>query len=262
MRKYFFLVVFLCFSCIEKNTDVNELKNAVDNPFRKDSNKIRDKYRNPIDTLTFFEISRDKKILEIVPGSGWYSEIISHYMKDTDNFTVAIYDEPPVKFLNKIQEDFTSYFKLNRKNFGEINIIKIDNNYKLKDEIEKYDLVLTFRNTHNWLDSGNAKKLYKSINGILKKGGTLGVVQHRAHEIAEFDFKKGYVRESYLIDFIEKQGFKLSGKSEINSNPKDLKNYKKGVWTLPPRLAEGENNKALYLEIGESDRMTLKFIKK
>ena len=262
MKKYFFLLVFLCVSCFEKNTDINKLEKAVNNPFRKDSNKIRDKYRNPIDTLIFFEISRDKKILEIVPGSGWYSEIISHYMKDTKNFSVAIYDKPPVKILNKIQKNFIDYFTLNKDNFGEIDIVKIDNNYEFKDYKEKYDLVLTFRNTHNWLDSGNAKRLYKSINKILNKGGILGVVQHRADETSELNFKNGYVKQSYLINLIERQGFELLEKSEINSNPKDLKNYKKGVWTLPPRLVEGENNKALYLEIGESDRMTLKFIKK
>ena len=262
MKSYFFLLIFLCVSCFEKNTDIDRLNNAANNPFRKDSNKIRDKYRNPIDTLTFFEISRDKKILEIVPGSGWYSEIISHYMKNTKNFTVAIYDKPPVKILNKIQDEFINYFSLNKDNFGEINVIKIDNNYELKDNKEKYDLVLTFRNTHNWLDSGNAKKLYKSVNKILNKGGVLGVVQHRANENSELNFKKGYVKESYLINLIEKQGFELLEKSEINSNSKDLKNYKKGVWTLPPRLVEGENNKVKYLEIGESDRMTLKFIKK
>ena len=261
MKKYFFILILLCFSCFSRDPNINDLKNAVDNPFRKDSNKIRDKYRNPNETLTFFEVSRDKKILEIVPGSGWYSEIISYFMKNTNNFSVAIYDKPPVKILNKIQENFINYFTSNENNFGEINVIKINEDYGINDRHEKYDIVLTFRNTHNWLDSGNAKKLFKSINKVLKPGGLLGVVQHRANENSDFNFKKGYVKESYLINLIENQGFKLSEKNEINSNPRDLKNYKKGVWTLPPRLVEGENNKALYLEIGESDRMTLKFIK-
>ena len=95
----------------------------------------------------------------------------------------------------------------------------------------------------------------------MKKGGILGVVQHRADEQSEYDFKKGYVKESFLIAFIESQGFKFVNKSEINANPKDTKDYEKGVWTLPPRLILGDKNKNKFLRIGESDRMTLKFIK-
>ena len=88
------------------------------------------------------------------------------------------------------------------------------------------------------------------------------MVQHRANESSNFNFEKGYVKESFLIKHIEKQGFKLIDKSEINANPKDLKDYKKGVWTLPPRLSEGKKNRSFYQSIGESDRMTLKFRKK
>ena len=120
---------------------------------------------------------------------------------------------------------------------------------------------MTFRNTHNWLDSNNAEKIYRSIFNSMKKGGVLGVVQHRADESSEFNYKGGYVKESFLIKLIEDQGFKLVKKSEINSNPKDLKDYAKGVWTLPPTLRLGDKNKAKYSNIGESDRMTLKFIK-
>ena len=104
--------------------------------------------------------------------------------------------------------------------------------------------------------------MYNSFHRALKKGGILGVVQHRSSENLEFDFKKGYVKESFLIEFIKNKGFQLVEKSEINSNPKDKKNYPKGVWTLPPRLTEGEKNKEYYISIGESDRMTLKFKKK
>ena len=125
----------------------------------------------------------------------------------------------------------------------------------------KFDMILTFRNSHNWLNTGNAKKIYKSIYKVMNKNGILGVVQHRADENSDLDYNKGYVKESFLIKLIEDQGFKLVEKSEINSNPKDLKNYKNGVWTLPPRLVNGEKNKSKYLKIGESDRMTLKFIK-
>ena len=122
-------------------------------------------------------------------------------------------------------------------------------------------MVLTFRNTHNWLRSKTAENVYSSIYKVMKSGGILGIVQHKADENSEFNFKNGYVKESFLIKLVEGQGFKLLEKSNINLNPLDTKDYKNGVWTLPPRLILGEKNKRKYLEIGESERMTLKFIK-
>ena len=122
-------------------------------------------------------------------------------------------------------------------------------------------MVLTFRNTHNWLGSNTVENVYKSIFKIMKKGGILGVVQHRADIKSKNNFKNGYVKQSFLIKLIEDQGFKFINKSEINANYKDTKDYEKGVWTLPPRLIEGDKHKNKFLLIGESDRMTLKFIK-
>ena len=166
-----------------------------------------------------------------------------------------------LKYLKKIQENFDNYFKKNEKKFGRIQTIFFSKENILESNIKDFDLILTFRNTHNWLRSNTAENVYKSAFILLKKGGTLGVVQHRANEEQKENFQNGYVKESFLIDFIEKQGFKFVGKSEINANPKDSKDYKQGVWTLPPRLILGEKNKDKYLQIGESDRMTLKFVK-
>ena len=101
-------------------------------------------------------------------------------------------------------------------------------------------MILTFRNIHNFLDQDKSDNIFNSINKSLKKGGILGVVQHRADKSLDLEFSKGYVKESFIIDQIESHGFELVEKSNINSNPKDLKNYEKGVWTLPPRLIEGE----------------------
>ena len=184
-------------------------------------------------------------------------------MKDSENFYVATYKEPSyaVEIIKKIQKEFNNYFEENKKEFGELKYIDIDKNFNFKNYDNYFDLVLTFRNIHNFLDQGKSDNIFKSINKALKKGGILGVVQHRADESLESGFRKGYVKESYIINQIEGHGFKLIEKSNINSNPKDLKNYEKGVWTLPPRLVEGEKNKSLYLSIGESDRMTLKFKK-
>ena len=253
---------FYLFNFTETKANYNQLLDeAINNPQRENSNKQRDIYRNPKQTLLFFNIDRNKKILEISPGRGWYTEIIGNFMKNTNNFFVAKYKNPQVKIIKKIQKEFDDYFLINREFFGNIKSIYIDKSYHIISEKEEYDMILTFRNTHNWLDNGMAENIYKSFYKILKKGGTLGVVQHRANESSNFNFKNGYVKESFLINFIETLGFRLIEKSEINSNAKDLKNYPKGVWTLPPRLIMGNENKSTYLKIGESDRMTLKFIK-
>jgi len=260
---YSLVFTFLFFlNKIDANADL--IKDAVDNPHRKEENKKRDIYRNPYETLNFFGLDKSKKVLEIIPGRGWYTEIISTYMKGSNNFHVAVYEEPTyaIEIITKIQDEFFEYFEENKNKFGEIKKVFIDSDFKIKGHENYFDLILTFRNTHNFLDQNKSENIFKSFHKSLKKNGILGVVQHRANESETFDFKKGYVRESFLIKHIEKHGFKLLEKNEINSNPKDLKNYNKGVWTLPPRLAEGEKNKSVYKTIGESDRMTLKFIKK
>jgi len=124
-------------------------------------------------------------------------------------------------------------------------------------------MVLTFRNAHNWIAGGHAEDVFKAMYRALKPGGILGLVEHRANPAMPQDPKagSGYVREDYLIKLVEGAGFKLVARSEINANPKDTKDYPKGVWTLPPTLALKERDREKYLAIGESDRMTLKFIK-
>ena len=239
------------------------LKEAISNENRKVENIKRDKYRNPYETLNFFGIDKEMKILEIIPGRGWYTEIIAKYMKDSNNFYVAKYDPPQfaVEILTKIQDEFEKYFLNNESRFGKVKYVSINKDFDILSEKNKFDMVLTFRNSHNWLKNEKAEKMYNSISKIMKKGGVLGIVQHRANETSTFNYKAGYVKESFLIKLVEKQGFKLIDKSEVNSNPKDLKNYEKGVWTLPPTLRLGEKDRLKYLKIGESDRMTLKFIK-
>ena len=179
-------------------------------------------------------------------------------MKDSQNFYVLMYENPKLDIIKKIQKKFLDKFD-NNQSFGDVKKIYFNKNLDVGHENSFFDLILTFRNTHNWLQVNKAEKAYKSFSKLLKKGGILGVVQHRASMNNKKDFDKGYVKESFLIKLIENQGFKFVEKSEINANPRDLKNYKKGVWSLPPRFSDGK--KTQYLNIGESDRMTLKFIK-
>ena len=256
----FFVITF---SFINEAYTKDFLKEAILNENRKIENVKRDKYRNPYKTLNFFGINKEMKILEITPGRGWYTEILAKYMKDSNNFYIAKYTPPQfaVEILTKIQNEFEKYFLNNEDRFGKIKYISINKDFDILSEKDKFDMVLTFRNSHNWLKNKKAEKMYNSIFKIMKKGGILGIVQHRANESSNFNYKAGYVKESYLIKLVEKQGFKLIDKSEVNSNPKDLKNYEKGVWTLPPTFRLGEKNKSRFIDIGESDRMTLKFKK-
>ena len=252
-------LLFLCLFCFSFNSlSDDSLKFAVNNNLRGSENISRDKYRNPYETLSFFEISRNKKVLEVIPGTGWYTEIISKYMRGTRNFYVLMYGQPKLDILKKIQKKFSEKFD-NNESFGDVKKLYFNENLDVTDKNGYFDLIVTFRNTHNWLQMKKADEAYYSISKLLKRGGILGVVQHRASENDKDNFSKAYVKENFLIKKIENQGFKFIEKSEINSNPRDLKNYKKGVWSLPPRFSDEKKTK--YLNIGESDRMTLKFIK-
>ena len=261
--RYVCVYIFFIFFTVNFETVKSDelLINSINNEKRNEKNIKRDKYRNPLETLSFFEIDRKKKILEISPGAGYYSEIISNYMKKTNNFFTTEYLIPPVEAVRKNQERYNKFFEENKKDFGQVKRVYFLKNNKLELKEKDFDLVLTFRNSHNWLGSKTAQSVYQSIYDVMKEGGILGIVQHRANENSEFNFKNGYVKESFLINFIENIGFKLVDKSNINQNKKDRKDYKNGVWTLPPRLVLGNIDKEKYLEIGESDRMTLKFIK-
>ncbi len=257
IKSIFFIVLLISF----KSYSNDLLESAVQNQNRKIENTKRDSYRNPYETLTFFGINEKMKILEVSPGNGWYSEILSFYLRKSKGYYVTKYKKPPIKVIEKNQKKFEKYFNKNIENFGEIKSIHFNEKNILDSKIKDFDMVLTFRNTHNWLSSDTAENVYKSIYEVMKRGAILGVVQHRADESLKADFKNGYVKQSYLIKFIEKQGFKFISKSEVNANLKDTKDYDKGVWTLPPRLILGDRDKKKFLLIGESDRMTLKFIK-
>ena len=127
------------------------------------------------------------------------------------------------------------------------------------------DVVLTFRNVHSWLDAENpiADAVFAEAFRVLKPGGTLGVVEHRLPEAADDarQLTSGYVKVSTVRRLAEKAGFQFVEASEINANPKDTADHPEGVWTLPPSLQLGDKDREKYLAVGESDRMTLKFVK-
>jgi predicted methyltransferase len=237
--------------------DAAALKTAVDSPTRPSEDVARDKYRHPIETLTFFGIKPDMTVVEMSPGGGWYTDILAPYLHDNGKLYEAV---PP----GENAAEFKKKLADAPARFGKITITQLDPPDKLKlAPPGSADMVVTFRNVHNWMRGGNGEAVFKAMYTALKPVGILGIEEHRGDPSKPQDPKaaSGYVREDSVITMAEEAGFILAGKSDINANPKDTKDYAKGVWTLPPTLRLGDTDKAKYVAIGESDRMTLKFLK-
>ena len=239
------------------------LKEVVAGDHRSEENRARDKYRNPFETLTFFGIEPDMTVVEIYPGRGWYTEILAPYLKGTGTLYAAEHPgDPSYEAVQRSLEAFDQKVKNAPELYGDVKRTKLTKEGDIAPP-ESADLVVTFRNVHSWMGSGTEQDAFAAMFKALKPGGVLGVVQHRGDPSVKRDPKAGlgYVNEDDVIEMAEKAGFELAEKAEINGNPKDTKDYPKGVWTLPPSLRLGDEDREKYLAIGESDRMTLKFVK-
>jgi len=237
--------------------DADALTVAVNSSTRSPEDVARDKYRHPTETLMFFGIKPNMTVVEMSPGGGWYTDILAPYLHDDGKLYEAV---PP----GENAAEFKKKLADNPARFGKVVITELDPPTHLKlAPPGSADMVLTFRNVHNWMRGGNGEAVFKAMYAALKPGGILGIEEHRGDPSQPQDPKaaSGYVREDAVITMAEEAGFVLTGKSDINANPKDTKDYAKGVWTLPPTLRLGDTDKAKYLAIGESDRMTLKFLK-
>jgi len=241
---------------------------AIANPARTAKFVARDKYRHPLETLRFFGIREDQTVVEIWPGGGWYMEILAPYLRDKGRYYAAISAPRAADASKEDQENADSLHKRiadDPAHYGKVAVTEFHPPQLM--EIcppGTADLVLTFRNVHNWIDAGNDQQAYfKAFFKALKPGGVLGVVEHRAKPGTSLEEmrKSGYVDEAYLKKLATAAGFRFDAESPINNNPKDTKDYSEGVWTLPPTLALGDKDRAKYLAIGESDRMTLRFVK-
>jgi len=226
---------------------------------RSDANRARDVYRHPKQTLAFFGVKPESTVVEISPGGGWYAELLAPYLRDRGQY-VAVFSALSVTGLKNFKDKLAARPAL----YDKTRIVSMGVPDKLDIRPEGgADFVLTFRNVHNWVDDDNVDAFMRSFFDALKPGGVLGVVEHRAKPGSKLKaaIETGYMTEEYVIKHALMAGFKLDAKSEVNANPKDTKDYKKGVWTLPPTLTEGEVDRAKYQAIGESDRMTLRFVK-
>ena len=258
MKKLLLLSISLLALSFLPSTFAHDLKGAIASEDRTPKNVVRDVYRHPYETLDFFGIKQDMTVIELSPGGGWYTEILANYIHYPGTLIAAHFNP-----------DAGGYYKRGRANFekkmnsspmyGRVEIVNIDSTLA---EPNSVDAVLTFRNLHNWLGP-LLDTIFSNSYKALKPGGIFGVVEHRADEGTTLETmkKSGYVTEKHAIEMAKKHGFELVSKSEVNSNPKDIKNYPKGVWTLPPNLRMKDVDRQKYLEIGESDRMTLLFRK-
>lgn len=244
------------------------ISDAVNHESRSIKERSRDEYRHPQQTLRFFDVQPDMAVAEISPGGGWYSSILAPLLNEKGQFYAAHF---------YIEEGGNAFFKKSLDGF----IQKISQNADTKNTkvtafhptkamdfapANSLDRVLTFRNVHNWYMQNGQESIdsaFSSFFKALKKGGVLGVVEHKLPESLADEAQKrsGYMKQSFVIAAAEKAGFKLLAQSDVNLNSLDTADHEKGVWTLPPSLRLGEKDRAKYLAIGESSRMTLKFIK-
>jgi predicted methyltransferase len=236
---------------------------ALKGSWREPANVARDQYRHPRETLEYFGLKPDMTVVQLWPGGGWYTEILAPVLKDHGQLIDAAVpprgygeSDTTAAYLGKLKADTAVYGKVKVVDFAPPEKMDLG-------PAGSADMVLTFRNLHNWQSMGELDHVFTAAFKVLKHGGVFGIVEHRAAAGKTVDqtFKSGYMPVDYVIQEAEKAGFKLAGQSEINANPKDTKDYPKGVWTLPPTYTLGDKDHDKYAAIGESDRMTLKFVK-
>lgn len=243
------------------------LDDAIGGAWRDPKNVARDAYRHPKETLTFFGVNANQTVIEITPGGGWYPEILAPLLRDGGRYVAAVVDPAavaagkPRDYQQKNKDTLAKKFAAAPAQYDRATLRGYDPKAPSFGAPGSADVVLTFRNVHNWRSAGQAEGMFKGFFDVLKPGGTLGVVEHRARADVPADDKTGYVGQAQVIAMAQAAGFRLDGQSEINANPKDTKDHPNGVWTLPPTNDHDAEDNAKYAAIGESDRMTLRFVK-
>lgn len=245
------------------------LKAAIAGSHRSAANSARDAARHPYETLTFFGIKPHQTVIELAPGGGWYTEILAPYLRDNGQLILGAAPVPTAPAnalagLERLKTRLAAKPELyDKTRIGTFDVARGDTSLAAPGSA---DLVLTFRNVHNWIDLGGDEKVtlvFKGAFDVLKKGGVFGVVEHRlpASKTQDAKASTGYVHTAYIVKLAESVGFKLAASSEINANAKDKADHEGGVWALPPTYTNKDKEREKYAAIGESDRMTLKFVK-
>jgi len=241
------------------------IEGALAGGHRSPENRARDVHRHPLDTLLFFGIKPDMTVVEVWPGAGgWYTEVLAPLLAERGRLYAAQPAAAPGNaFVTGNLKAFADKLAAQPAIYGKVEITTLDHGSDAIAPAGSADMVVTFRNLHNWMSLGMAPEAIAAMHKALKPGGILGVVEHRGDPAKPQDPRatNGYVNEAYAIELITAAGFELVSRSEINANPQDTKDYQQGVWTLPPDYRLGKRDRAKYEAIGESDRFTLKFKK-
>ncbi|MCB1678994.1 MAG: class I SAM-dependent methyltransferase [Halioglobus sp.] len=252
--------------------DQSALEAAIAGAHRTPAWVARDQYRHPLQTLTLFDVQPDHTVVEVWPGGGWYTEILAPYLHEDGLLIAAHYDgeDTQASYRPDSRKAFDKKLAADPAHYGRVKVVSLMINESTGD-IEKaaashnsVDRVVTFRNAHGWAARGISDAMFGHFFAILKPGGKLGIVQHMADpEQNWLSGNIGYVGREYIIGRALKAGFSLEAEGFFNLNPRDHKRYEKGVWQLPPSLRDlqSDEEKAPYLAIGESERMTLVFTK-
>ena len=251
-------------------THAEALSGAINHPSRAED-RARDEFRNPAETLAFFRVEPDMKVGEYAPGGGWYTRFLGHYLGGEGQLVGLYFDPTSGPFNAESQQgirdgaagfpaEAAEFTGLPAENFSAMTLDAVP-----EGEAGTFDRVLVIRMMHNMMRWNNADSELKKMRELLKPGGMLGIVQHRAPEDATADYangSKGYLRQDDVVGYVEALGFEFVGSSEVNANPNDPANWEGGVWTMPPSLGGDDEMDARTRDLGESDRMTLLFRKR
>jgi predicted methyltransferase len=242
------------------------LHQAVAGSWRDPANVARDAYRHPAETLAFFGVRPGQTVVEITPGGGWYAEILAPLLREDGQYVAAVVDPMAVEpddrdYQQRAKSRLEAKFAAAPAQFDRARVVAYDPAAPAFGAPDSADVVLTFRNVHNWRSAGQAEGMFRGFFAVLKPGGVLGVVEHRADGDVGPEDRSGYVGRRQVIALAQAAGFRLDASSEVNANPRDSKDHSNGVWTLPPTNRHEAADDAKYQAIGESDRMTLRFVK-
>jgi predicted methyltransferase len=267
---YLFMVLIISYGCSHRPSGDSpkelpgSLAEAVKSDFRSPDNRQRDRYQHPLETLSFFGLKNNMTVIEVLPGSGYFTEILAFYLAQQGHLLLAVSRMPlrPPRILieNEMKiQDIMLRHPLVQANTKLIPLELPDKRNRLQKE--SVDMIVTFNTIHNLVAKKSAAQTFKIFYQLLRRGGILGIVQHRVRKENKKVPKSGYMYEHEVIKLATAAGFRLQETSEINANLKDTADYPEGVWVLPPVYRLGDKDQRRFREIGESDRMTLKFIR-
>ena len=247
-------------------TPGDRLAQVIAGDHRSTANRARDRWRNPLQTLQFLGVQPTHAVIEVAPGAGWYTEILAPWLRESGRLIAAHYSRTdPSEYRRRSRAVFDAFLATRPDLYDRVTTVTLPTGPKFEanDLSSQVDAILTFRNVHNWLTDGHLDETLRAFASVLKPGGVLGVVDHRAPPGASLDWmaRSGYVSEELMEDRARAAGFRLDARSDVNANPNDSRYHVNGVWSLPPSFRGGAVDRERFVAIGESDRFTHRYVR-